>query len=138
MNTFRTKFSILFTLFVLTSMATAQQLNLGTSGVLQAGETVKIEYSDPSRAGETITITISNGAAAPFDEEVSIDVTLDANGQGTVEWVVDGDWDRAYFYGPGAAELMRPIGSAKGRFSVLDPNDLRELVEVDGEHQASI
>jgi hypothetical protein len=113
MNTFRNKFSILFTLFMLTSMATAQQLNLGTEGVLQAGETVKVEFVDPSRAGETVTITISNGEAPPFDEEVSFDVTLDATGSGTIEWTVNANWEFARFFAPGVAELSRAIGQSK-------------------------
>jgi len=111
MNTFRNQVRVLFVLFAFASMAMAQQLTLSESGVLQAGESIKVEYSDPSRAGDTVTITISNGDIDPLYEEVSFDVTLDASGKATIEWTVDGEWDHAVFSGPGASPITRGIGS---------------------------
>lgn len=113
MTTLRNQACVLFVLFVLASMASAQQINIGTEGVLQAGETVKVEYVDASRAGETVTITISNGEVGPFREEVDVEVQLDANGKGATEWGVNSQWEFVEFTAPDAQMVSRAIGQRR-------------------------
>ena len=111
MNQLRSPFRVLFASLLLASMAMTQQLSLNKSGVLFAGETVRVTYSDASRAGETVTITIGNGEAAPFGEEIEIDVVLDANGEGTATWQVSDNWDVAEFAAPDAPSITRGISA---------------------------
>lgn len=122
MTTLRNQACVLFVLCVLASMASAQQINVGTEGVLQAGETVKVEYVDASRAGETVTITISNGEVGPFREEVDVEVQLDASGKGATEWGVNSQWEFVEFTAPDAQMVSRAIGQRRRSAAFLgDP-----------------
>ncbi len=82
--------------------AAAQTLTVPKAPVIGTG--ITIGYSDPGRAGETITIEIDNGGSVPIVVELS--VTLDENGNGTVEWMVP-DWMGANFNAPGVPEETR-------------------------------
>lgn len=96
-------------LVLLASFATAQTITLSETGLLVRGETITVTLEDPSKANQTVNITVSNGDLDPYFESVEIQVTLDANGKGKVEWVVHDRWDFAHFSCPGVPEESRGI-----------------------------
>lgn len=72
---------------------------------LTAGSDTVITYSDPGRAGTTITVKV-DGGYPPITVEIQIH--LDEHGQGSVTWTVP-DWYSAHFNAPGVTELTRLI-----------------------------
>lgn len=52
------------------------------------GTTVTICYDDIARAGQTITVTISNGGGKALQKGI----VLGADGKGCTTWVVPDDW----------------------------------------------
>lgn len=92
--------------FVLaTAMAVAQASMSVTSGVLRAGQSVQITYSDPSRAyGLVVVLVEDEGFPIPVTYEVVI--LLDSRGCGTTNWIVP-ECDGLLFNAPGAREVMR-------------------------------
>lgn len=73
---------------------------------LTAGGTITIGYTG-GRAGETITVTIDS-AGFPSMIVVEQEITLDDQGNGSVEWVVP-EWMAANFNAPGVDEQTREI-----------------------------
>ena len=89
----------------LTSSLTAQSVEVPT--VLTAGTAVTIGYVNPGMAGQTVLIDVDNGMRRNTQTAV-IEITLDANGRGTVSWQVP-SWLGANFNAPEAAEQHAPI-----------------------------
>jgi hypothetical protein len=91
---------------LLAGLTAAQKMTV-TGGVLLPGQPVQVTYSDPNRAGSTITVRIDNG-----DKDnptvVSIAIPLDPQGNGTGSWIVQGWWT-ALFNAPGVNEVARFI-----------------------------
>jgi hypothetical protein len=77
---------------------------------LTEGQTAKITYSNPAKAGQNVLIEIDNGRRRDT-VTVFVEMTLDATGSGTVMWLVP-DWQLAKFNAPGATEIWRPIASS--------------------------
>ncbi|MCB9877579.1 MAG: hypothetical protein H6835_08275 [Planctomycetes bacterium] len=75
--------------------------------VLTSGSMATITYSDPSRAGQTILVTIDNGMRRT-PEVQTVEIVLNENGVGTANWLVPA-WDGAKFNADGVAEVFRPI-----------------------------
>lgn len=82
--------------------AMAQTLTVPKAPVI--GQGITIGYSDPGRAGETITIEIDNGYPIPI--VIELQVTLDENGNGSIEWMVPA-WMGGNFNAPGVHEESR-------------------------------
>jgi len=94
---------------ILAPLSVAQVITVTPSGSVTGGETVTVGFSDPSRAGQTITIYVSNGEPPPFDEEIEIKIELDVDGNGSAKWVADGGWEQAIFSGGEAARVTVQI-----------------------------
>ncbi len=88
------------------------------------GQTITIGYSDPGRAGATITVTIDS-AGFPSLIVLEKEITLDENGNGSVEWVVP-EWMAANFNAPGVDEQTRSI--QWGAMPVCHASDEADLV----------
>lgn len=89
------------------SAASAMAQTLTVPKSLTAGQTITIGYSDSRRAGETITVTIDS-AGFPLMIVLERQITLDGNGNGSVEFLVP-EWLVANFNAPGADEVTRDI-----------------------------
>jgi hypothetical protein len=85
-------------------LALAQEITVTPGTVVKAGGTVDVAFFDASRAGQTVTISISNGEAHPYEETVTVDVKLDSQGKGHTSWIAPW-WDQAIFSGGGAADI---------------------------------
>ena len=88
------------------SSALAQTLTVSPDP-LQQGQNASINYSDPNRAGETITIEVDNGMVINPKTD-TIEITLDSSGNGSTQWRVP-DWDMANFNAAGVNEQGFPI-----------------------------
>ena len=77
-------------------------------GVLTQGGSAKINYSNPSMAGQTVHVAIDNGMGRTpqFD---GVEIQLDAAGQGSTTWTVPQNWLGANFNAPGVDEVVCPI-----------------------------
>lgn len=106
--------------------ASAMAQTLTVPKNLTAGQTITIGYSDSRRAGETITVTIDS-AGFPSMIVLERQITLDGNGNGSVEFLVP-VWMAANFNAPGADEVSRQI----------DLTGLPILLARDGQGAASI
>ncbi len=93
----------LFTIALLTTCLEAQSLRVTPGAGLQVGDNATITYSDASRAGQTIVVTVSGGFPVTTTHEVFI--VLGADGKGTGTWTVVGGWRGAAFNAPGAAQV---------------------------------
>ena len=71
--------------------------------VLVQGGTATISYSNPKLAGQTIVVDIDNGRPRNT-QTATIEITLDADGNGCATWAVPA-WDFAAFNAPGVAEI---------------------------------
>ncbi len=96
---------LVLSIFALAGTATSQSLSVDYS--LSPGDKANISYSDPSRAGQTITVDIDDGTF-PVPETDSVQITLDAAGNGSTTWDVE-DWDQANFNAPGVPTVNRRI-----------------------------
>ena len=97
-----------FTL-VLASMlghAGAQTITVGNGGSVSVGQSPDVTYHDPSRANQTIAVTITSPGPNPTTETHFL--TLDGDGRGTFQWTVP-NWTKAYFNAPGASEVSVPV-----------------------------
>ncbi|MGK0153347.1 MAG: hypothetical protein ACI9SE_000291 [Neolewinella sp.] len=95
-----------FAVFAPLTIAQSISVPGGHGGSLTGGSSISVGFADPARAGDSIKITVSNNMSGPLYEETVLVVVLDANGKGTVKWVVDSSWDMAEFVGGGAAEVV--------------------------------
>jgi hypothetical protein len=86
--------------------AVAQTISVGNGGSVSVGQTPSVTYHDPSRANQTIAVTITSSGPTPTAQEHFI--TLDGDGRGSFTWTVP-NWTKAYFNAPGASELSVPI-----------------------------
>ena len=94
-------------LALLASGATAQKLTV-PDRVLNPGETIQVEYTNPGEPGATVAVVIDNGAAVPEYNVVTI--ALDERGVGSAPWTVpDSGWMGAVFNAPGCAPIARAI-----------------------------
>lgn len=87
--------------------ASAMAQTLTVPKNLTAGQTITIGYSDSRRAGETITVSIDSGGFPSLIIQER-EITLDGNGNGSVEWIVP-EWMGANFNAPGVDEQTRQI-----------------------------
>lgn len=87
--------------------ASAMAQTLTVPKRLTAGQTITVRYSDASRAGETITVTIDS-AGFPSLIVLERQITLDDKGNGSLEWLVP-VWMGVNFNAPGANEVSRQI-----------------------------
>lgn len=78
-------------------------------GVLRAGDSATINYSNPNRAGQVVLIEIDNGSRRT-PQTATIEIHLDANGNGSASWAVPA-WMVAKFNAPDAAEVSCPVVS---------------------------
>ena len=93
---------------VLSTTAAAQAVLTVPEGLVR-GQDITITYSDPSKAGSTITVEIDN-CAFPNPVVVTKTIQLDAQGKGSCTWKVAA-WDGARFNAPDAVEVTRPISN---------------------------
>lgn len=93
-------------LALMAATATAQSMRVSPGGVLVAGQTATISYSNPSLANTEVTIEVAGAFPAPAIQTVRIQ--LDAKGNGTGTWVVAA-WSAATFNGPDVREVALPI-----------------------------
>jgi len=89
---------------LLAGLAAAQKMTVTGGGVLQVGQPIQVTYSDPSRAGQTVSVRVDNcNPDQPTVQTVSI--LLDAQGNGLGQWTVLNWWSVA-FNAPGVREIM--------------------------------
>ena len=84
----------------------AQSMRVSPGGVLVAGQSATISYSNPSLANTEVTIEVATGYPVPTVQNVVIH--LDAKGHGTGSWLV-ANWSAASFNGPDVREIALPI-----------------------------
>ena len=100
-------------LFVLSTLAMsaapgpARGLQVGPS-ILQAGGQANISYSNPARAGETVTVDI-NDNGFPETQTDQVQIELDENGEGSAKWDVPAGWGVAAFNAPDCPTVVRWI-----------------------------
>ncbi len=75
--------------------AFAQTMTVNPGSTVKGGETVKVSYSDPSKAKKVITVVVMGGF--PEVTEVEIRIPLDENGNGSATWVANPAWGNATF-----------------------------------------
>lgn len=85
------------------TVASAQKLTVTPSGVVKAGDTVTISYSNANKAKTDVTVLVMGGF--PTVTVIEVRMTLDENGNGTGTWVVDGTWRGATFSAPDASDV---------------------------------
>jgi hypothetical protein len=94
--------SLLVSLCLAASLS-AQKLDVPAK--IAAGDQIKITYSNPAKANGVVIVEVR-------DNDVSgsefLEIHLDANGFGSVEWLVP-QWNYAYFNAPDAKEQSRAI-----------------------------
>jgi hypothetical protein len=73
-------------------------------GQLMGGSEVTINYDNPSRPNQSITIEIDSG----MGDVQTVVIETDANGSGSAQWTVP-SWDGAVFNGPEAGALSKSI-----------------------------
>lgn len=88
---------------VVTSPLAAQVLSIDQGSVLTAGSSARVSYSDPSQAGQDVTVAVTGGFPVPTTEYLTI--TLDASGKGSTPWTVPSLWRFARFNCSNAIEL---------------------------------
>ena len=76
------------------------------NGVVTAGTTLRIEYSNTSLAGQHVVVSFTGGDPPVVQ---TIEITLDANGNGSGEWTTPADWSKAYINAPDVAEQIVTI-----------------------------
>jgi hypothetical protein len=91
---------------LLAGLAAAQKMTV-TGGVLQPGQLVDVSYTDPSRAGQVVTVQVDNGNPDQ-PTVVSLPVQLDGQGHGLAHWMVMNWWSAA-FNAPGVEQVTRCI-----------------------------
>lgn len=64
--------------------ASAQTMTVNP-GTLTAGGTMTVEYSDPSKAGKTVVITVAHSFPT---QTIALPITLDGNGNGSASTTV--------------------------------------------------
>ncbi len=96
----------LFVPLFVAGLAAAQEIVLPT-GVLSPGQTIDITFVDASRTNGSVIITLDNGDSVK-PERVEIEIKLDANGKGSVQWTVP-EWWEVHANGGGAKEVSRQI-----------------------------
>jgi hypothetical protein len=107
-NSTITRVSVLATLFAFAAVPlAAQTITIDEGCVLTAGSTVQVAFSDPSKAGEDVTVTVTGGFPVPTSTTLTI--TLDENGEGSTSWVVSTLWRSVSFTGSGAPEVVCAI-----------------------------
>jgi hypothetical protein len=97
---------LLGALLVSTS-ALAQKINV-PAGTLTAGNEIVISFEDASKAGTTITVTITN-EGYPTPQVQYVEIVLDASGKGSAGWTVPTGWWMAFFNAPDATEQARTV-----------------------------
>ena len=90
---------------VFAGAAAAQGTLTVPAGVLISGTTVSIGFCDPDRAGDVVTIDISDGRG----QIDTLHVQLDENGCGSVDWVVPSGIDTVEFVADDGTAAARPV-----------------------------
>lgn len=81
---------------------------------LSAGGTATVSFSGGTPSS-SVTVSISNGASPPFTQTASVEITLDANGDGQAPWPVPSSgWSLAIFSAPGASPVGLQVIGAGG------------------------
>jgi hypothetical protein len=101
----------------MTTTLAAQSLTIDRD-VLTQGSTTEVSYSDPSRAGKTIVVVVSDGGVIPSTQNIYI--ALDANGNGSVIWEVPA-WSEASFTPPSGKDITLPCLSPSGDGTAWTP-----------------
>lgn len=104
----RSHWSRVFTSVVVASLMSASLAaqTLSVPDTLTEGSIAPVIYSDASRAGQTIIITVSDGKLFPTTEQIT--VTLNENGVGAVGWTVP-SWNKVVFTGPSGGPVERNV-----------------------------
>lgn len=66
------------------------------------GDPVTIHFNDPTRAGQTVKVTVSDGGFPEITE--TVEIALDDTGKGTGTWLVR-DWFIATFIAEGVEDV---------------------------------
>jgi hypothetical protein len=81
------------------------EASLSVANNLVTGSMTTISYSDPGKAGQTVTVEIDNGHPTnPVTQKVTIQ--LDAQGNGSRAWLVP-SWEVVNFNAAGCSEETR-------------------------------
>lgn len=91
---------------VFASAAATQSLSVTPGNGLTTGATATIAYDNPSRANQTIVVTVSGGF--PVLTTIEITIQLDASGKGSAKWVVLA-WVSAHFDAPDTHTVTEAI-----------------------------
>ncbi len=85
--------------------AAAQGTLTVPEGVLISGTTVSIEFCDPDRAGDVVTIDIDDGSGVIE----TLLIQLDEGGCGSVDWVVPSGIDGVEIVADDGTRASRPV-----------------------------
>jgi hypothetical protein len=95
-------------MLLLSVAAMAQAVLTVGPSTLHVGDKALISYSDPTRAGQTITVNIVGGDIGLEGLVALVTIQLDQNGSGHSLWSVK-DWGTAAFSAPGVLPFIRII-----------------------------
>jgi hypothetical protein len=90
-----------FAMAALVNGLTAQKMSVTPGVGLSVGGTAHINFEDPGKAGQSVTVRVSGGF--PVVTVYDVVIELDAKGKGHGSWTVVGGWRSAFFDGPGVA-----------------------------------
>lgn len=103
------KATILALFAVLSPLTALRAQAIQVPDSLNTGATITVEVVDPSRCGETITVTVDNGMRnSPSYQEESVTIEIGPDGRGSASWTVP-SWFGANFNAPGMNEVSRPV-----------------------------
>ena len=95
---------------VFAGAAAAQGTLTVPQGVLDSGTTVSIGFCDPERGGDVVTIEIDDGSGVIE----TLDIELDEDGCGSVDWVVPSEIDGVEFVADDGTRTARPVEEPAG------------------------
>jgi hypothetical protein len=84
-----------------------QTMTIDPQDIIPPGGKAKISYADASKAGQIIVVTITGGAPPSTQ---TLQITLDANGNGSATWTAPADWSQATFSAPSVSSQTVLIG----------------------------
>ncbi|MEM7200333.1 MAG: hypothetical protein AAF628_08720 [Planctomycetota bacterium] len=78
----------------------------GTTETVAPGGTINIKFSDPSKGGQTVKVTATDGVN---DQSEDVFITLDSSGNGSAPFQVPAGWTNAVLSGPASQDMHVPV-----------------------------